>query len=108
MTFQQLRIKQHFYYCLLIALKLARQERQLFSVQNKNVFILKWLNDARKNKLFPKDADAEITWLTYKINTAGDNLDPENMLEEIYKKAYTGLIFYCLKQHHSVSVMNPH
>lgn len=97
MTFRQLRIKQHLYYCLLIALKLAQNKAAAFSAQQKNAFILEWLSSASRNKLFANEADDEISWLLTTISTSPLHYDPEAMLENIYHTSHSWLLAYCIK-----------
>lgn len=97
MTLQQLRIQQHLYYCLLVALKLARREKHFFSVSQKQAFILAWLESASSKNLFNNDVESEIQWLKNKMNSVEVNHDPEIMLEHIYNLSHTAFILYCLK-----------
>lgn len=87
MTPDALRKKQHFYFCILIALKLAARDKSLGCAAQKNLFLLKWLQRAKTNALFSHDTQPEIDWLKRQILCSDVNRDPEPMLEHIYRTA---------------------
>ena len=86
MTPDRLKQKQHFYFCVLVALKIAGRDKPIASAVQKNLFLLRWLQNARAR--FGHDARTEIAWLHQRILCAGLNADPEPMLERIYRTAF--------------------
>lgn len=53
----------HLAWCLLIAVKLARQEGKAHSSMQVHLFIMQWLSTAQKRKLFSKTLAPDIIWL---------------------------------------------
>lgn len=76
----------HFYYCILIALKMYGK-KQPGNARGKNNFLLKWLRNAENGNLFPPEISSEITWLRGKIISAGPDADLEPMLDYVYQTA---------------------
>lgn len=52
----------HLSWCLIIAVKLARQEGKIISSLHEHMFIMQWLGNAQKYKLFPKSLAQHILW----------------------------------------------
>jgi hypothetical protein len=77
----------HFYYCILIALKMNAKSKKSGSVRGKNNFLLKWLRNAQNNTIFPPDITSEIEWLRAKIISSGPDTDLEPMLQYVYDTA---------------------
>jgi len=50
-------------WCLLVHLKMAERYEGIKSDVQVHVRIMKWLSDARKRKLFPKEAARDLLWL---------------------------------------------
>lgn len=44
----------HLSWCILIAVKLVRQEGRVITPAHEHMFIMKWLTNAQKHKLFPE------------------------------------------------------
>jgi len=77
----------HFYYCVLVALKIHANTRKARGVRSQNNFLLKWLRNAQNNALFAADVTSEIVWLRSKIISAGPDADLEPMLQYVYDTA---------------------
>lgn len=95
MTLQQLRIKQHVYYCLLVALKIAASDAGGFSVAQKNTFIAAWLTNAHRKCLFNDEAIIELKWLKTALVDKRQR-DPERLLAHIYETSRSWLALHCL------------
>ncbi|PKH26614.1 hypothetical protein CIG19_02130 [Enterobacterales bacterium CwR94] len=88
--YQNYNQRVHFYYCILVALKMHGLSRQAGGVRGKNNFLLKWLRNAQRNNLFAADINSEIEWLRDKIIRAGYDVDHEPMLAFVYQTAKRG------------------
>lgn len=53
----------HLAFCALAALGLARQDGVAGTTYAENLFIIRWLATAQKQKRFPKDVAIDIQWL---------------------------------------------
>ncbi|MEO9270317.1 DUF2913 family protein [Serratia ureilytica] len=53
----------HLAFCALAALGLARQEGKVSTPYAENLFLIRWLAAAQKEKRFPKSVASDITWL---------------------------------------------
>lgn len=53
----------HLAWCLLVAVKFARQEGKARSPLQLHLFIMQWLSTAQKRKLFPRNLAPDILWL---------------------------------------------
>jgi len=76
----------HFYYCLLIAVKMYRRERRFLNRIEENKFIYEWLNKAAKKNIFEHTLHDEITWLTGQLRGHGIRVDIAAMVENIVVK----------------------
>ncbi|MGK3116187.1 hypothetical protein [Candidatus Pantoea formicae] len=77
----------HFYYCILVALKINAKTRKSGGIRGKNNFLLKWLRNAQNNTIFHPDITSEIEWLRGKIISSGPDADLEPMLQYVYETA---------------------
>lgn len=59
----ELIILNHFYYCLLLAIKLRKYNLPSINSINQKTFIKQWLFTAQKKRLFDKLVYDEIQWL---------------------------------------------
>ncbi len=84
---QSFNQRVHFYYCLLVALKMHGKSKKAGGIRGKNNFLLKWLRRAQDNNIFPPDITSEIEWLRGKIIQAGYDTDLEPMLDFVYATA---------------------
>jgi len=53
----------HLAWCALIALHLARRDGRVTSETQENLFLTRWLADARKQRRFHREVAADIDWL---------------------------------------------
>jgi hypothetical protein len=68
---QSFNQRVHFYYCILVALKIHGKSKKSGGIRGKNNFLLKWLRKAQDNNIFHPDITSEIEWLRGKIIQAG-------------------------------------
>lgn len=82
------RIKRvhHFYYCLLIAVKMYRCERPFLNRIDENVFIYTWLKKAAENNIFECTLHNEIAWLKTQLRGHGIRSDVAAIIENIVVK----------------------
>lgn len=67
MNISQTETRLHFYYCLLIALHIAKQKGEITSMKTKRRFIVNWLNHARLLPRFGDEIDDEVSWLSQQL-----------------------------------------
>ena len=84
---QSFNQRVHFYYCILVALKIHTKSKKSGGIRGKNNFLLKWLRKAQDNNIFHSDIASEIEWLRGKIIQAGYDTDLEPMLDFVYATA---------------------
>lgn len=84
---QSFNQRVHFYYCILVALKIHGKSKKAGGIRGKNNFLLKWLRRAQDNNIFHPDITSEIEWLRGKIIQAGYDTDLEPMLDFVYATA---------------------
>ncbi|WP_168195943.1 DUF2913 family protein [Nissabacter sp. SGAir0207] len=53
----------HFAWCLLVALKLAQQSGKVTNKTSEHLFVMGWLANAQKYKLFSRAVASDILWL---------------------------------------------
>lgn len=82
------RIKRvhHFYYCLLIAVKMHGRENRFTNKIDENSFIYCWLKKAVNNNLFEAELHSEIEWLRLQMRGHGMRLDILGIVENIVGK----------------------
>lgn len=61
----------HFYYCLSIAIKINKRLGANKTPIHTNIFVLKWLDNAKKDKIFNDSVNSEIKWLAHYIKSKG-------------------------------------
>ncbi|GAL58169.1 hypothetical protein EV102420_09_02010 [Pseudescherichia vulneris NBRC 102420] len=86
MDIQRIKRVHHFYYCLLIAVKMYRRERRGLNKIEENTFIYCWLQKAIKNAVFEHALQNEIEWLITQLRGHGIRLDINSMVENIFVK----------------------
>ncbi|MCX8955848.1 hypothetical protein [Erwinia psidii] len=86
-VFNGLEDRIHFYFCLLVALRLMRKQGRLSSHRQKNAFIMKWLKNAGRVASFHPCASSEIVWLRSEILRHPPDRDLEPVLMLIYQTA---------------------
>ncbi|MBK0004226.1 hypothetical protein [Erwinia sp. S38] len=60
---KDLRDINHFYYCLIVALRLRKNCIPIETESQRKRFIINWLYTAQKQKAFSRITHAEILWL---------------------------------------------
>lgn len=85
------RIKRvhHFYYCLLVAVKMYGRERRCLNKVEENVFIYCWLKKAAGNSAFGSSVQKEIDWLNSQLRGKGLATDIFSVVEHIFVKLDT-------------------
>lgn len=53
----------HLAWCIIVAVKLARKEGKSITPLQTHIFIMQWLSNAQKRKLFAKSLAQDIIWL---------------------------------------------
>lgn len=53
----------HLAWCILVAIKIARREGKALTALQTHMFIMQWLSNAQKRKVFPKSLAPDILWL---------------------------------------------
>lgn len=53
----------HLAWCILVAIKIARREGKALTALQTHIFIMQWLSNAQKRKVFPKLLAPDILWL---------------------------------------------
>ncbi|HDG8096072.1 TPA: DUF2913 family protein [Klebsiella oxytoca] len=86
MDIQRIKRVHHFYYCLLIAVKMYRRERLFINRIDENIFINTWLKRAAKNNIFERALHDEILWLRSQLRGHGISSDVTAMVENIVVK----------------------
>lgn len=76
----------HFYYCLLIALRLRKKIVPFESDNQRKRFIINWLYTAQKRKSFSRVTHAEILWLVEEFMKFNKSLSElEVCIDKIYR-----------------------
>ncbi|WP_254304350.1 DUF2913 family protein [Candidatus Sodalis sp. SoCistrobi] len=61
----------HLAFCALVALHFAREDAVASSPYAENLFLIRWLAQAQKQKRFPKSVAVDIEWLLEKGRKQG-------------------------------------
>lgn len=79
-------IKQvtHFYYCLLVAIKIERKGKRCVHEEYFVNYVHKWLLDAEKKKLFPRYIKNELDWLTKELKGVKSIHNYEMFVNRVY------------------------
>lgn len=77
----------HLVFCALTALHLAQQDNTISSSHAENVFLLRWLNQARKQKRFSKAVAKDIELLTLQGQKQGVSGSLRRALKDLWKEA---------------------
>ncbi|MGR7043450.1 DUF2913 family protein [Klebsiella aerogenes] len=83
----------HLSWCILIAVKLARQEGRIITPSHEHMFIMQWLMNAQKYKLFPRTFAQDIMWFQGLGKRYG-------LKAHLYKKAEAVLVTQSLGTEH--------
>ncbi|WP_413728256.1 hypothetical protein [Sodalis sp. RH19] len=82
---QKIILITHFYYCLLIAIKIAKRDKMLMTDNAMKLYIHRWLKNAQEKKIFHKIIYNEISWLRAELN-CGDSSCFEEKIKTIYTR----------------------
>lgn len=63
----------HLAWCALVALSLAKQDGSIQSTAQENLFLIRWLSTALKQRRFPRDVNPDIEWLMRQGRQLGVN-----------------------------------
>ncbi|WP_312924539.1 hypothetical protein [Atlantibacter hermannii] len=86
MDIHHIKRVHHFYYCLLVAVKMHRSERRCLNRVEENTFIYCWLKKAARNPVFEQALQNEVEWLKGQLRGHGIRLDISSMVEHIFSK----------------------
>lgn len=75
----------HFAWCALIALHLARRDGRIHSDMQKNLFLMRWLATAKKQRRFDRDVTPDIDWLLQQGRTLGSRAKLPQKLDYLYR-----------------------
>lgn len=75
----------HLAFCALAALHMARQDGSINSSYAENLFILRWLAQAHKQKRFPKIVSQDILWLLERGRRRGTDANLRKHVEYLYR-----------------------
>lgn len=91
MNIHTVRVLSRFYYSLLVSVRLYNKHALATTLQGRKNHVARWLNAARKKKLFDKVVLKDIEWLLEQ----NLRLHPE-VLESQLQKIYQNARFMCL------------
>ena len=74
----------HFSWCMMVAVSIARQDGKIASGLQEHMFIMKWLVNAQKRKLFPKTLSQSILWLQREGKSHGPTANLYKQVESIW------------------------
>ena len=72
-------------WCALIALHLARQDGHIHSESQENLFLVRWLAGAEKQRRFSRDVAADISWLLKQGRLYGVNARLRSKLDYLWR-----------------------
>ncbi|MBG6243216.1 MAG: DUF2913 family protein [Candidatus Symbiopectobacterium sp. Dall1.0] len=75
----------HLAFCALVALHLAHQDRVAGSLYAENLFLVRWLAQAQKQKRFPKSVSVDIGYLLEKGRQQGPTSKLRQRLEYLWQ-----------------------
>ncbi|MEB6855242.1 DUF2913 family protein [Escherichia coli] len=75
----------HLAWCALIALHLARQEGHIHSESRENLFLVRWLAGAEKQRRFSRDVATDISWLLKQGCLYGVNARLRSKLDYLWR-----------------------
>ncbi|WP_338556529.1 hypothetical protein [Erwinia sp. E_sp_B04_7] len=86
MNGNELLNRLHFYYCIIIAVRIYERQVLITTPAQTSRFLLKWLHNAQCNKNFSADLSGELIWLRNKIVREGVKVDYLPVLNNIYQQ----------------------
>ncbi|EGT3611397.1 DUF2913 family protein [Morganella morganii] len=75
----------HMAWCALVAMHIARHDGKIHSETQKNLFLIRWLATAQKQRRFCKEVAIDITWLIKQGRTLGMSAKLPQKLEYLYR-----------------------
>lgn len=75
----------HLAWCALIALHLARQDGHIHSESQENLFLVRWLAGAEKQRRFSREVATDISWLLKQGRQSGLNARLRRKLEFLWR-----------------------
>jgi hypothetical protein len=75
----------HLAFCALVALHLAYQDGLVASSAGENIYLVRWLSLAAKQRRFPKAVASDIQWLLVQGRKSGPAGKLKQYLEQIWK-----------------------
>ncbi|EAA2307160.1 DUF2913 family protein [Salmonella enterica subsp. enterica] len=75
----------HLAWCALIALHLARQDGHVHSESQENLFLVRWLAGAEKQRRFSRDMASDIRWLLKEGRSLGIRARLRSKLEYLWR-----------------------
>lgn len=75
----------HLAWCALMALHLAEREGTVRSNMQKNLFLIRWLATAQKQRRFPREVASDIEWLLRQGRTLGIRAKLPQKLDYLYR-----------------------
>lgn len=85
MTTNTTELLGHLAWCAQIALGIARHDKNVATPIQEHIFLMNWLNTAKKQKLFPKDIAEEIDYLLRIGKQAGIMANLKRKIIYMYK-----------------------
>ena len=83
----------HLAWCLLVALRIEVKDGQSASDLQQHVFIMRWLANAQKRKLFPRSVADDILWLQAQGKLYGFKANLRGKVEYIYRSSAGALAY---------------
>lgn len=77
----------HLAWCLLVALRLEQHDGRATSAVQQHLFIMRWLANAQKRKLFPRSVAADILWLQAQGKLYGFRANLRSKVDYIYRSS---------------------
>ncbi|MHC0026585.1 MULTISPECIES: DUF2913 family protein [Enterobacter] len=75
----------HLAWCALIALLTAREDRVVVSESQENLFLARWLAQAKKQRRFSRDVATDIDWLLNQARTLGIRARMRHKLDYLWR-----------------------
>ncbi len=77
----------HLAWCLLVALRMEVHDGRAASDLQQHMFIMRWLANAQKRKLFPRSVAADILWLQTQGKLYGFRANLRGKVDYIYRSS---------------------
>lgn len=77
----------HLAWCILVAVRLAQRENKAAPGLQLHIFLMQWLKNAQKRKLFPKTVAPDILWLLNQGEKYGHRVNLLTKVEYIWRSS---------------------